>query len=94
METIYTKIKDAVVNSKIEGIRYEENYPRDYVCLTKTNDEILDDETIDTLTPLVKALEIITKTIKENATSDDDIVVKFYNNPCEERWEISIGDGR
>lgn len=94
METIYKKIENAIKTSGIEGIKYENGYPKDYVKLTHSDEEILDDESIDTLTPLVLAMDVITKTIKENGSTDDDIRVCFCHLPGEEYWGISIGDGR
>ena len=94
METIFNKIESAIKNSGIKNIKYQKDYPKDYVKLVWSNDEILDDESIDTITPLVQAMEVINNTIKENADSDEDIEVTLYHLPGEEAWGISIGDGR
>ena len=94
METIYKKIENTIKTSGIEGIKYVHDYPRDLVKLTQSDEEILDDESIDTLTPLVLAMDVITKTIRENGTPEDDIEVVLYHLPGEESWGISIGDGR
>lgn len=91
METIFTKIEDAIKKSGIKNIRYERCYPKDYV---KLDDNLTENEESDTLTPMVKAMEVITNTIKENGSSDDDIEVTLYHLPGEEEWGISIGDGR
>lgn len=91
METIYTKIGEAIKNSGIKGIKYVEDYPMDFV---KLEDELIEDEESDTLTPLVKAMEVITKTIKDCGDSNEDIRVCFTHLPGEEEWGISIGDGR
>ena len=91
METIFTKIKDAVKKANIPGINYKEGYPMDMVEL---DESLVEDESSDTVPPLVNALEVITKTIKENATPDEDIRVCFGHLPGEEEWFISIGAGR
>ena len=91
MVTIFTKIKDAVKKANISGINYKEGYPMDMVEL---DESLTEDESSDTITPLVSALEVITKTVKENATPDEDIRVCFGHLPGEEEWFISIGDGR
>ena len=83
METIFTKIKDAVKKANISGINYKEGYPMDMVEL---DESLTEDE--------YSALEVITKTVKENATPDEDIRVCFGHLPGEEEWFISIGDGR
>ena len=89
METIFTKIKDAVKKANIPGINYKEGYPMDMVEL---DESLVEDESSDTITPLVSALEVITKTVKENATPEDDVRVCFGHLPGEEEWFISIGD--
>mgnify|MGYP003371512690 CR=1 FL=1 len=94
METIFNKIESAIKNSGIKNIKYLKDYPKDHVKLVWSSDEILDDESIDTITPLIQAMEVINNTIKENADSDEDIEVTLYHLPGEEEWGISIGDGR
>ena len=91
MKTINNKIAKAVKNANIPGIHYKEGYPMDMVEL---DESLVEDESSDTITPLVKALEVITKTIKKSAEVDDDIRVCFGHLPGEEEWFISIGDGR
>ena len=93
MQTIYTKIQHAVVKHCPE-VRFEEGYPRDHVVLPQSNEEILEDDTIDTLKPLVKALRVIADAIEKNGTIEDDIEVRFCHLPGEEQWGIAIGDGR
>lgn len=90
-ETIYNKIKNAVVNANIEGIVYEEDYPKDYVKLTG---DPLEDEEMDTMTPLVKAMKVIMDVVKKEGTTDEDLRICFCHLPNEEYWGISIGDGR
>ncbi len=94
METIYNKIEKAINDANIEGIKYVRSYPADCVRFNKSDDEILDDEDFDTVTPLANALEVIAKTINENATIDDSIEIRFGHLPGDEIWRISIGDGR
>ena len=91
METIYQKIEKAVKAAAIKGITYKRYYPRDFVVLDK---ELTKDETADTLTPMLKAMEVIMGTIKKEATPEDDITVEFTHIPFDEIWKISIGDGR
>lgn len=91
METIYKKIKEAVVGANIEGIKYKEGYPMDMVEL---DDNLIEDEESDTMTPLVKAMEVIMETVKKEGAADDDIRVCFCHLPGDENWGISIGDGR
>lgn len=91
METIYQKIEKAVKAAAIKGITYKRDYPRDFVFI---NAELTEDETADTLTPMLEAMAVIMDTIKKEATSDDDIRVCFTHVPFDESWEISIGDGR
>ena len=91
METIYQKIEKAVKAAAIKGITYKRYYPKDFVVL---DDELTEDETADTLTPMLKAMEVIMDTIKKEAAPDDEITVEFTHLPCDEIWEISIGDGR
>ena len=91
METIFTKIQKAVKNANIPGIIYKEGYPMDMVELEES---LKEDESSDTVTPLVNALEVITKVIKKEATPEDDVRVCFGHLPGEEEWFISIGDGR
>ena len=94
IETIFTKIESAVKNANIKGIVFEKGYPRDIVRHKKSNDEILDDEGYDTLTPLVAAMKVIMGVVEKEATCEDDVVVSFRHNPFEEEWCIEIGDGR
>lgn len=91
METIYTKIENAVKNANIKGIVYERNYPADMV---KLEGDPIEDEEMDTMAPLTKAMDVIMGVIKTEATPDDDIRVCFCHLPGEEDWGISIGDGR
>ena len=91
MDTIYQKIKKAVEDANIKHIVYEEGYPRDHV---KLDFDPMEDEAADTLSPLVRAMRVITKAINENAEIEDDIEVTFYHLPGEEEWGIAIGDGR
>jgi hypothetical protein len=91
METIFEKIEKAVKAAAIKGVNYKRDYPMDFVFLS---DELVEDETSDTITPMVKAMSVIMDTIKENATPDDDVRVCFTHLPGEEEWGISIGDGR
>ena len=90
-KTIYQKIKDAVESANIKHIIYVEGYPKDIV---KLDHELTEDESSDTISPMVRALRVIAKTINEEATSEDDIRVCFCHLPSEEYWGISIGDGR
>ena len=94
METIYDKIEEAVNAAKIDGIKYERGYPSDCIHFEKTNDEIIDDENLDTVGPLAQALVVIAKTILQKASIDDDVEVTFRHLPAEESWAIYIGDGR
>ena len=91
METIYTKIENAVKNANIEGIAYERDYPMDMINLVG---DPIEDEEMDTMAPLVKAMKVIMDVIKKEATVEDDIRVCFCHLPGEEEWGISIGDGR
>ena len=93
MKTIYQKIQEAV-KKNCADVHYEKSYPKDYVKLNHTNDELLEDESIDTMTPLVHAMQVILDVIKQEATTEDDLEVDFYHLPGEEAWGISIGDGR
>ena len=93
MDSIFNKIERAV-RANCENVKYVRDYPMDFVRLNKTNDEILDDESIDTLNPLVDAMKVIMDTIKENGGIYDDIRVCFTHLPGDEEWGISIGDGR
>lgn len=90
-KTIYERIEEAVKNAKIEGISYEKGYPRDFV---RVDDNLIENEESDTLTPLVTALKVITDTIEKYGTADDDIEVNLSHIPFDEYWAISIGDGR
>ena len=90
-KTIYQRIEEAVKNAKIEGISYVKDYPCDFV---EVDESLTEDEESDTLTPMVKALKVITDTIEKYGTPDDDIDVRFYHVPFDEQWAISIGDGR
>lgn len=98
-KTIYEHIKTAIEKANIEGIVYEEGYPKDHIRLE--NDPFESEEyeegelpDMDTITPLVKALAVVTKAIKKHATPEDDIEVVFYHLPGEEELGIAIGDGR
>lgn len=91
METIYKKIAKAVKDANIEGIEYKESYPMDFV---EMKGDPIEDEEMDTMTPLVKAMGVIMETVKKEATINDDIRVCFSHLPGEEIWGISIGDGR
>ena len=90
-KTIYQRIEEAVKNAKIEGISYVRDYPRDFI---EVDESLTEDEESDTLTPMVKALKVITDIIEKYGTPDDDIDVRFYHVPFDEQWTISIGDGR
>ena len=90
-KTIYQRIEEAVKNAKIEGISYEKDYPCDFV---RVDESLTEDEESDTLTPMVKALKVITDTIEKYGTADDDIEVNLSHIPFDEYWAISIGDGR
>jgi len=104
METIYQKIKNAVESANIKGIVYEESYPTDHVKLVgnpfekadELSEEELDEafENFDSVTPLVKAMQVIMKVIKTELTEDDDLEVCFYHCPFNEELGIAIGDGR
>ena len=91
METIFRKIKTAVEEANIEHIIYEEGYPMDIV---KLDEDFTEDESNDTLTPLLLAMKVIMGVIEKEGTPEDAIRVCFGNLPCEEEWFISIGDGR
>ncbi len=98
-KTIYQHIQTAIEKANIEGIVYEEGYPKDHIRLE--NDPFESEEyeegelpDVDTITPLVKALAVVTKAIKKHATPEDDIEVVFYHLPGEEELGIAIGDGR
>lgn len=91
METIYKKIAKAVKDANIEGIEYKEGYPMDMVEL---DNSLIEDEESATMTPLVRAMEVIMETIKKEADNTDDIRVCFCHLPGDENWGISIGDGR
>ena len=93
MITIYQKI-EKTIKDKCPNVHYEKYYPRDYVKLNHSDEEILDDESIDTLTPLVEAMNVIMETVKAEATQDDDLEIIFTHLPGEEAWCIAIGDGR
>ena len=102
-KTIYNRIQEAIEKANIEGIEFEENYPRDYVRLVGNpfkNEDLEEEEleealeNFDSITPLVKAMQVIIKTIKKYATPEDDIEVVFCHLPGEEQLGISIGDGR
>lgn len=93
METIFNKIQKAV-ETNCPDVKYTRNYPKDYVKLNYTDDEILDDESIDTITPLVKAMKVIMDVIEKEGAGEDDIRVCFNHLPGEEFWGITIGDGR
>ena len=90
-KTIYQKIADAVRDANIKHIVYEEGYPMDYV---KLDEELTEDEESDTISPMVRALRVITKVINAEATPEDDLRICFCHLPGEEYWGISIGDGR
>ena len=68
MKTIYQKIQEAV-KKNCADVHYEESYPKDYVKLNHTDDELLEDESIDTMTPLVHAMQVILDVIKQEATT-------------------------
>lgn len=91
METIYQKIEKAVKNANIPGIIYKSGYPTDNIVL---DEELTEDETNDTMTPMLKVMEVINKVLLKSADSEDDIRVCFCHLPGEEYWGISIGDGR
>ena len=97
--TIYQHIQTAIEKANIEGIVYEEGYPKDHIRLVDNpfeSEEFEEGELpdTDTITPLVKALAVVTKAIKKHATPEDDIEVVFYHLPGEEELGIAIGDGR
>ena len=94
METIFTKIESAIKKADIKDVVFVKGYPRDMVLHKKSNDEILDDEDYDTLTPLVAAMKVIMGVVEKEATRDDDVVVEFRHNPFDETWCIEISDGR
>lgn len=91
METIYNHIKEAVNAANIPGIKYVESYPKDFI---EFENDPADDEEMDTMTPMLQALEVIRCTIENFGDKDDDIRVCFSHLPGEETWCISIGDGR
>ena len=103
-KTIYQKIQDAVESANIKGIVYEEGYPTDHVRLAdnpfdkvdELSEEELDEafENFDSVTPLVKAMDVIMKVIKKEMTEENDVEVCFYHCPFNEELGISIGDGR
>ena len=93
METIFTKIEQAV-KEKCKGVQFVHDYPKDFVKLDKTDDEIIEDNSIETMKPLADAMQVILDTIKEHGSDDDDLRVCFCHLPAEEYWGISIGDGR
>jgi hypothetical protein len=93
MDSIFNKIERAV-RANCEKVKYVRDYPMDFVLLTKTADEIIEDDSIETLKPLADAMQVILDTIKEHGTDDDDIRVCFCHLPGTEDWAISIGDGR
>lgn len=87
---IYEEIQNAVKAANIKGIVYQKGFPRDYIYLK----EELSSDNSNTLAPLIKALEVILNTIKEKATSENDLEINFSHLPSDELWEIYIGDGR
>ncbi len=91
METIYNHIKEAVLAANIPGIRWVDDYPKDFVVL---EGDPIEDEEMDTLSPLVKALDVIKCAIENFGDQEDDLEVIFTHLPGEERWSIAIGDGR
>lgn len=91
MKTIYQKIEDAVKSANIKGVHFKEDYPKDFIIV---DEELTEDEESDTMTPLVKALSVVTEVLRAEGTSEDDIRVCFCHLPSEEYWGISIGDGR
>lgn len=103
-KTIYQKIQDAVESANIKGIVYEEGYPADYVKIAdnpfdkvdELSEEELDEafEGFDSVTPLVKAMDVIMKVIKKELTTNDDVEVRFCHCPFNEELRICIGDGR
>lgn len=93
MTTIYQKIEKAI-KEKCPNVHYEKNYPKDFVKLNHSDEEILEDESIDTMTPLAEAMAVITETVKAEASQDDDLEIIFAHLPGEETWFIAIGDGR
>lgn len=91
METIYSHIEEAVRAANIPGIKYVKDYPMDYVFI---DGDPIEDEEMDTMGPLLQALEVIKCTIENFGDKNDDIRVCFSHLPGEETWGISIGDGR